>query len=123
MKTLDSSAILRCAIREQVCTVCYQRPPHSESLPATEARSCEGACPVFRHLNTLRAMVESRLPESPGACERAMIENICRSCDASPTAGEFCAERLNRTCPLSRYMCHVMEIVERTLRHRQRPAA
>ncbi len=112
---LDS---IRRAVRGAVCPVCYQRPPGSETLPNNVARSCEGQCPIFCHLPKLYRITVRNDTSAPGALDKAVRETICEGCTLAPTAGEFCSEFANRTCPLSRFSGVVVLLME-TLREWQ----
>jgi hypothetical protein len=98
-----------CDIREKVCTRCYQRPKGSESQGPLVARSCEADCPIFISLPQLMGL--AAIPAGLSA-ESVMRESVCQTCECSASAGDYCADRLARTCPLSRYAGDVLEIVE-----------
>ena len=106
------------AVRGAVCTVCYQRPPGSESLPNRVPRSCEAGCPIFFHLPALYRIAVDEDTSAPGALERAVKNTICAGCHLAPTAGEDCVEFADRTCPLSRFAAEVVTLIE-TLREWQ----
>lgn len=117
--------IAKSAIRSGVCTTCYQRPPLSETLGPQTPRQCEPTCPVFRYLDALE-MIAMDSAGAPGTVEHAMREQVCSTCDLSPTAGDYCAEMEARTCPLSRYATRVLQILEDLQRRghiKWRPAA
>jgi hypothetical protein len=42
----------------------------------------------------------------------AIREQICQTCPASPTAGDYCGDNLARTCPLSRYAGEVVATLQ-----------
>jgi hypothetical protein len=44
--------------------------------------------------------------------ERAIRDGICQYCEATPTAGDFCSERLARICPLSLFGREVLSVIE-----------
>jgi hypothetical protein len=96
-------------IRAQVCTHCYQRPIGSENDDWTIVRACEPTCAIFVSLPQLMRVAERPIVVS---AEKVMLDNVCQTCERSASAGDYCAERLARTCPLSRYACDVMEIIE-----------
>ena len=100
------------AVREAVCPRCTQRPPHSEHLGPEVPRSCEPTCTIFLNLPTLQEAVEKRLPVLDWA-DRAIRSVACSSCQASPSAGDFCSEFFARTCPLSRYGREVIDLLQR----------
>ena len=106
------------AIRGAVCTICYQRPRGSESLPTGVARSCEGGCPIFFHLPALYRIAVQEDTSAPGALEAAVKRTICNGCHLAPTAGEDCVEFADRTCPVSRFAAEVVTLIE-TLREWQ----
>jgi hypothetical protein len=97
------------AIRARVCTRCCQRPVGSEKLGATTPRSCETECPIFISLPELIRVTRSPTTASP---EKVMLETVCQTCTCSASAGDYCADRINRTCPLSRHAGEVLEILE-----------
>jgi hypothetical protein len=98
------------AIRARICVQCYQRPAGSEKMDSTEPRTCESTCTVFLGLpKLLGATAHGPLAES---ADEAMQRLICPACHASTSAGEYCIDRLDRTCPLSRYGADVIRILE-----------
>ena len=102
------------AVREKVCPICTHRPPHSETLPPTVARTCEPTCTIFLNLpQMLRAAGLADPSQSP---DDVLRQFVCPACHASPSAGDFCAEHLARTCPLSIYSAEVLDLLQR-LKH------
>ena len=102
--------LAKLAIRTRICTKCYQRPPGSEQWSAAEVRPCQAACTIFLGLPKLiGATTHGPLDESP---DEAMEKHVCPTCHASPSAGDFCTDRLDRSCPLSRYGADVLQILE-----------
>jgi hypothetical protein len=102
------------AVREKVCPICTHRPPHSETLPPSVARSCEPTCTIFLNLpHMLRAAVLADAAQSP---DEVLREYVCPACHASISAGDYCAEHIARTCPLSIYSAEVLDILQR-LKH------
>ena len=41
-----------------------------------------------------------------------MKDLICARCTLAPSSGEYCAEYMARTCPLSRYARDVLELID-----------
>ncbi|HVT88342.1 MAG TPA: hypothetical protein VHD56_05785 [Tepidisphaeraceae bacterium] len=112
--------LTRTAVRAAICTKCYQRPVGSESLDSSIPRQCEGECAIFSHLPQLLAAAKRDEKLSP---DELMQKTVCSSCDISPSAGDFCADRLTRACPLSRYSGELILILEKLLnRISHRPA-
>jgi hypothetical protein len=62
LRNIPSLDQLRHEIRRRICSQCYRRPPHSESLGPEVVRPCELSCPVFVHLPTLRKIAVLRDP-------------------------------------------------------------
>jgi len=111
-ETLD---VVKYAIRARICTKCWQRPPHSETLGPLVARKCEPHCTIFTNL----AQLHTALLLAPAclSADEVMHHFICPTCRASPSAGDYCADGMTRTCPLSRYgedLRQILEDVERT---------
>ena len=64
------------------------------------------------------------------AADDVIQKHVCAECQASPSAGapaagnsaagdsggDFCIDRLTRTCPLSRYGRDVLEVLAETMR-------
>jgi hypothetical protein len=102
--------LAKLAIRARICTECYQRPADSETLDSTDPRTCEPTCTIFVWLpKLLGATTHGALDES---ADEAMQRLVCPGCHVCPSAGEYCIDRLDRTCPLSRYGAEVIRILE-----------
>src|SRR3954447_23582113 len=116
MQHKASIDVVRYALRVKICPKCYQRPPHSETLGPTVARSCEPGCTIFANLPQMHAAMITSSPNFTS--DELMQKFVCPSCRCSATAGEFCADGMTRTCPLSRYapdITQILDDVERTL--------
>ena len=111
MQHVSYDQLVRRAIRCQVCTHCHRRPKDSERLGPKEARVCEPTCAIFLHLPELNEIATRHLNE-PGAYEEGIRDAICPTCALSNSAGEFCADRMARTCPLAAYGKQVIELIE-----------
>jgi hypothetical protein len=106
--------LAKMAVREKVCPICTHRPPNSETLPPTVARSCEPTCTIFLNLpQMLRAAGLADPAQSP---DEVLRQYVCPSCHASVSAGDYCAEHVARTCPLSIYSADVLDLLQR-LKH------
>ena len=116
MQHLPSPELARRALRATICPVCYQRPPHSESLTPAVPRSCEPACPVFRYAEDLRAIVHdlsvTNTGDVPGAADRAVRERICNGRCGAPGAGDCCPDALAEVCPLSRFAEQAVAVLQ-----------
>lgn len=112
MQHLSQDELARRAVRAQICPSCYQRPPGSESLQPDQPRQCEPRCAIFQSLPTLQTLV-ARRDTKLDSVEQTMRNQVCNHCTLSPTAGDYCAESLARTCPLSRYAFEVVQLLER----------
>jgi hypothetical protein len=115
MENTSTEQVLRYALRGQVCPICPLRPPGSESLGPTVARSCEVGCTIFTNLETLKGIAASSADNPLAGYERAIREQICQGCKAAPTAGDFCYEGFSRTCPLSVMAPNVLLVIESLL--------
>ncbi len=113
MQNLPSLEVMQCAIRTRICVQCYQRPEGSESQGPTVPRECEPQCTIFIHLPTLRQIVDTTHDPALRPYETAIYEMVCQQCEASPTSGDFCADRTTQSCPLSRYTAMVIDTLER----------
>jgi len=101
--------VAKLAVRSTICPKCYQRPFGSESLGPAVARSCEPRCSIFLSLPQIETAIEQADPNlSPDGVMRRFV---CQTCTASPTAGDYCAEGLARTCPLSRYAGELLQVL------------
>jgi hypothetical protein len=114
MQHLPIADVAQRLVREVVCPQCYQRPLGSEALGPEVARPCEGSCPLFYHLPTL-VRLAGRIGDEPGGCEAAVKQSVCAGCRLRPTAGDFCADYVFRTCPLSRHSGDVLQALARVL--------
>ena len=112
MQHLAQDELARRAVRAEICPVCCQRPPGSETFSPAEPRACEPTCGIFRGLPILQTMIASRDPKLDSV-EQAMRNKVCNHCTLSPTAGDYCAESLARTCPLSRYALDLVAVLQR----------
>ena len=122
MQNVPPLELMKRAVRARVCPQCSQRPPGSESLGPHVPRSCEPECTIFVHLPAIRDIAAQTNRPSLGPYEHAVRELICQTCEASPTAGDFCDGRSTRSCPLSRYLGDVIETLEAVnQRHQTRP--
>ncbi|HTL28656.1 MAG TPA: hypothetical protein VL282_05540 [Tepidisphaeraceae bacterium] len=102
------------AVREKICPICAHRPHGSETLGPTVARSCEPACTIF--LNLAQMLRAAGLADPAASPDEVLRNYVCPACRASLSAGDYCAEHLARTCPLSCYSAEVLEILQR-LKH------
>ena len=103
--------VLRRAVRGRVCPTCYQRPKGSDFDPPHVARNCEPLCPIFLNLPRL-VEVAAVCAAAPIAFEHSVKDLICARCTLAPSSGEYCAEYMARTCPLSRYARDVLELID-----------
>lgn len=114
MQSLPEMDVIKRALRSRICPQCHARPTGSEQLSPDQPRSCEPGCSIFLHLPRVRDIVMTVHDPSLGPYEHALVENVCeKSCDVSATAGDFCAERSVRRCPLATYAGQVVEVIER----------
>jgi hypothetical protein len=114
--------LTRRALRLKVCQMCYQRWPGRLQNPLAP-RACEPTCTIFANLQQLLiASVECPRETAP---DDVIRHYVCPACQASApvagesagaSAGDFCIDRLTRTCPLSRYGGDVLAVLEDTLR-------
>jgi hypothetical protein len=108
MQHLTLTQVMKRAVRATVCSQCYQRPIGSETLSPEEPRACEPTCTIFNNLARLKAIADrDDLPP----WENLIKDRICQKCEDSPSAGDYCAEGMTRTCPLSRYGGMVLEVL------------
>jgi hypothetical protein len=112
MQHLNPAQLSQHAVRAAVCTHCIYRPPHSEKLSSSVARSCERDCAIFLNLNVLRGIAAADQRTPMADYEREITQRVCRRCDLSSTAGEYCVERLTCTCPLAMYSGEVLAALE-----------
>jgi hypothetical protein len=97
--------------RALICTKCPRRPAGSESLGPLDPRSCEPTCALFVYLPQLQQIAGQNDPV-PGDYERSLKDTVCGKCRLSPTAGDYCADYLARSCPLSTYAGEVIGALE-----------
>jgi NADPH-dependent glutamate synthase beta subunit-like oxidoreductase len=114
MQHLEKLDLCRRAVRSRVCVKCYQRPLHSDAWGPADARPCEGGCPIFQNLPHLIGLAVQRRVDPAVSTEKRIRDVVCSACAASPSAGDYCAESLARTCPLSRYNQEVLDVLKRT---------
>ena len=113
MQHLPPLEVARRALRAAICPACYQRPPHSESLPPSYARSCEPRCALFQYVGELQAIAHSSDADSSAVHLDVVIrDRICNDCCNHATAGDYCGERLNATCPLSRFAPQAITVLQ-----------
>lgn len=112
MQHLPMLEAARRAFRSRICPVCPQRPHGSEKLPPTEPRSCEPQCSIFLNEEKLRDIAHASPIERHPDLELAIRNEICMCCTLDPSSGDFCGERLNRTCPLSVFGAQAIGILE-----------
>src|SRR5688572_3536183 len=122
MKHLAMLEMTKRAVRSRICTQCYQRPHGSEKLEASVPRECEPQCTIFMNLSRIAAAVFARATENRSG-DDVMRTLVCSECSACPSAGDFCSERLARTCPLSRYNSQLLTILEQLRDHHPDEAA
>jgi hypothetical protein len=104
MQHLPIIDVERRGLRAEVCPVCYQRPAGSDNLPPTAARPCERQCTLFLFADKLTAMAARVAAEgSEVDWDRLIRDEVCNKICHRPTAGDYCLERLNATCPLYRH--------------------
>ena len=119
MQHLPAHTVMQRTLRREICTQCHQRPSHSESLGPDVPRSCEPQCTIFIHLPKLHEIAERTHKPTLAPYEHAMRELICNTtCEQSPTAGDYCAERTTENCPLARYAGLVIDVLERVEKSR-----
>ncbi len=113
MQHLPTLEVMKRGLRAEVCPQCSQREPAGGDWPFDEPRPCEPGCTIFLNLPRLRLIVHRIHSESLAPYEDAMRELICQSCQSHHTAGDFCAPRATRQCPLSRYASLVVDALEK----------
>ena len=113
MQHLPPLEVARRALRASICPACYQRPPHSESLPPAFARSCEPRCALFEQVAALQAIAHAtEVDRSPARLDVLIRKQVCNNRCIHPTAGDYCGERLNATCPLSRFAPQAIAVLQ-----------
>lgn len=113
MQHLPTLEVMKRAVRAEVCPQCSQREPEGEWPHLDKPRPCEAGCTIFLNLPRLRLIVHRQHSASMTPYEEAMRELICQSCQSHHTAGDYCAPRSTRSCPLSRYADLVVDVLER----------
>ena len=102
------------AIRAKICVKCYERPAGSENWSPADVRACEATCGIFQNLPRLIGMAAR--PDPPRQSIDEQVRNsVCSRCMVSNSAGDYCADNLARTCPLSRYSQDVIDVLRRTI--------
>jgi len=112
MQHLKNMELFERAIRLEVCTKCYQRPPGSETLSPAKPRECQGKCSIFRNLPRLAGIALRNDSNELSVYENGVRGLICKVCTLVPSAGEYCGDKLDRTCPLSRYLGDVVVAIQ-----------
>ena len=112
MQNATTDLSIRRALRAQVCPSCPIRPVGSESLDDMTPRTCEYACTIFGNLEALKSVAQSTANDPLLHFDRAIREGVCQQCTATPSAGDFCADRLACTCPLAMQSAKVLEALE-----------
>jgi hypothetical protein len=113
MQHVPLQSVTSRAIRSKICTQCYQRPAGSEAWEPHFARPCESECAILRNLPKLEQIAAQVNDPGLDAYEAAVRQLVCQRCTLSATAGDFCVEHATRTCPLSRYLGDVIEVLGR----------
>jgi hypothetical protein len=80
MYHLIQAAAIEPKVRLEICSRCWRRPRHSESLPPAVPRECQATCPIFQLLPALvkRAELIDPMIASPEHAVRTMIHRYCR---------------------------------------------
>ena len=113
MQHLPPLEVARRALRAAICPACYQRPPHSETLPPSFQRSCEPRCALFENVAALQAIAHGvEADSSPVHLDVVIRDRICNERCTHATAGDYCRERLNATCPLSRFAPQAITVLQ-----------
>ena len=112
MQHIPPLEVLSRVLRAKVCPLCIERPEGSSTWGPTRQRPCETDCNVFINLEKLREIAASIYDPNIGPYEKAVLEHICQECPYSPTAGDFCADRTTRQCPLARQLNLVIQTIE-----------
>ena len=87
MQHLPPLEVARRALRAAICPACYQRPPHSETLPPSYARSCEPRCALFQYVGQLQEIAHSSDADSSAVHLDVVIrDQICNDCCNHATA-------------------------------------
>ena len=113
MQHLPPLEVARRILRASICPACYQRPPRSETLPPAFARSCEPHCALFEQVGALQEIAHgTEANASPVHLDVVIRNEICNKRCMHPTAGDYCGERLNGTCPLSRFAPQAIAVLQ-----------
>ena len=105
--------IARRALRASICPACYQRPPHSETLPPAFARSCEPRCALFEQIGALHEIAQgTEANSSPVHLDVIIRNDVCNKRCTHATAGDYCGERINATCALSRFAPQAIAVLQ-----------
>jgi len=120
MQHLLPLEVTKRALRSEVCPQCIQRQPDGP-WPLDQPRPCEGECTIFINLPQLLLVAREVKSPSIGPYEHAIQQLICQTCHSNPTAGDYCAGRTLRECPLSRYGGLVVDVLERLAQARRGP--
>src|SRR4051794_14995300 len=110
MQHKASIDVVRYAIRVKICRQCWQRPEGSEIDGPLVERACESKCTIFMNLPQLHTAMVSGVENL--SADEVMHNFVCPGCHLSASAGDFCADGMTRTCPLSRYSAEVTQILE-----------
>jgi hypothetical protein len=113
MQHLPKTEVARRIVREKICPNCDQRAPGSDGLPLSVARSCEAACPVFRHIDELLRIAANDGGPRLERYELRILDRICNRACTEPTHGDYCLKALNVTCPLARFMGQIIAELQR----------
>lgn len=114
MQHKRSLELAQMAVREKVCPICTHRPPQSEMLAPSVPRACEPTCTIF--MNLPQMMRAAGIADPSAAPDDILRDYVCPACRASVSAGDYCAEHVARTCPLSCYSAEVLDVLQR-LKH------
>lgn len=83
MYHLNQARAIEPHVRDRICSRCWRRPRHSESLPPAVPRPCEGTCHIFQLLPVLVKRAEL-LDPMIASREHALREIVDSYCDNSP---------------------------------------
>ncbi len=76
-------------------------------------RSRQEDCTIFVNLEPMLQIAHRVHASTMGPYEKVISELICQQCEVSPSAGDFCSERASVHCPLPRYACEIIELIEK----------
>lgn len=71
-------------------------------------------CTIFLNLHGLSRI--ARQVDSEKSDENQVQNCVCQKCQVAASAGDYCADRLVRGCPLSRYYSDVIGLI-RAINH------